>query len=153
MQVLDDNDNDPIFGVASVQVSLPESPAIGVRLPEVFLATDIDIGENANISYSITPESFTVNPITGKALCVLTPFTHAHVSLSGVISVQDSDFLDRETTPVINLLLTAVDGGNDPRSSLLPILVTLDDINDNTPTFLQDSYLSDVFEVHSHVTM
>lgn len=72
MQVLDANDNDPMFGVTSVQVSLPESSAVGVRLPEVFLATDIDIGENANISYSITPASFTVNPITGKGLLIST---------------------------------------------------------------------------------
>ena len=61
--------------------------------------------------------------------------------------MQDSAPLDRETTPVINLLLRATDGGTNPRSSTLPIEVTLDDINDNTPTFLQDSYLADVFEV------
>ena len=66
VQVEDDNDNSPVFGLDSVpQVNLPESSPLGTRLPAVFLATDRDIGTNAEIRYSVTPDSFTVDEISG----------------------------------------------------------------------------------------
>lgn len=66
MEVLDDNDNTPDFGLSTAQqVSLPESSGVGVRLPEVFLATDEDVGTNAEIRYSITPDSFMVDENNG----------------------------------------------------------------------------------------
>ena len=69
MEVLDVNDNSPDFGLTTAQqVNLPESSGVGVRLPEVFLATDEDIGTNANIRYSIVPDSFTVDENNGMNL-------------------------------------------------------------------------------------
>ena len=66
VQVLDDNDNIPDFGIPSIRVNLPESSAVNVTLPEVYLATDDDIGSNGDIRYFLTPDdSFTVDPITG----------------------------------------------------------------------------------------
>ena len=66
VQVLDDNDNAPMFEFASTRVSLLESSAVNVTLPEAYLATDADIGTNAEIRYSLSPDrSFTVDPITG----------------------------------------------------------------------------------------
>ncbi len=67
VQVLDDNDNDPLFEFPSTRVSLPESSAVNVTLPEVYLAADADIGTNAEIRYSLSPDrSFTVDPLTGR---------------------------------------------------------------------------------------
>lgn len=67
VEVEDDNDNSPIFPIGSAvqQVNLLESSAVGVRLPDVFLATDADIGSNAAIRYSISPNSFAVDENTG----------------------------------------------------------------------------------------
>lgn len=69
MRVLDDNDNSPIFGIPSARVSLPESSAVNVTLPEVYLATDADIGINAEIRYSLSPDnSFRVDPVSGTCM-------------------------------------------------------------------------------------
>ncbi len=66
MQILDDNDNTPTFGIPSIRVTLPESSAVDVTLPEVFLATDADIGTNADIRYSLSPDTaFMVDPQSG----------------------------------------------------------------------------------------
>jgi hypothetical protein len=68
VNVSDVNDNDPVFSnELSPQVNLSESSSAGVRLPEVFTATDADEGSNARIRYSIAPDSFMVDPDTGTA--------------------------------------------------------------------------------------
>jgi hypothetical protein len=61
--------------------------------------------------------------------------------------VQDPTVLDRETTPVVVLVLTATDGGSPPRADTFRIEVTLDDINDNTPFFVPAVYTASVAEV------
>uniref|UniRef100_A0A8C2J6K4 Cadherin domain-containing protein n=1 Tax=Cyprinus carpio TaxID=7962 RepID=A0A8C2J6K4_CYPCA len=48
--------------------------------------------------------------------------------------------LDRENGAEHRLILTAIDGGNPPRSGNLNIIVTVLDVNDNRPVFSQDSY-------------
>lgn len=59
----------------------------------------------------------------------------------------DPTALDRESTATIPLILTARDQASDARASTLTIFVDLDDINDNTPFFLQTSYSASVQEV------
>ena len=66
MDVLDFNDNSPTFNVLSATINLLEGSTNGTRIAETFIATDEDIGSNAEIRYSLSPGSpFTVDPITG----------------------------------------------------------------------------------------
>ncbi|XP_073676268.1 protocadherin alpha-8-like [Garra rufa] len=48
--------------------------------------------------------------------------------------------VDREIATTYKLLLTAVDGGNPPRSGSLNITITILDINDNRPVFSRETY-------------
>uniref|UniRef100_A0A8C1PZA5 Cadherin domain-containing protein n=1 Tax=Cyprinus carpio TaxID=7962 RepID=A0A8C1PZA5_CYPCA len=48
--------------------------------------------------------------------------------------------VDREITTTYKLLLTAVDGGNPPKSGILNITITILDINDNHPVFSRETY-------------
>ncbi|CAM4617838.1 unnamed protein product [Leuciscus chuanchicus] len=48
--------------------------------------------------------------------------------------------VDREITTTYKLLLTAVDGGNPPKSGTLTINITVLDINDNRPVFSRETY-------------
>uniref|UniRef100_A0A8C5UA47 Cadherin domain-containing protein n=1 Tax=Malurus cyaneus samueli TaxID=2593467 RepID=A0A8C5UA47_9PASS len=48
--------------------------------------------------------------------------------------------LDRETEPSIHLVLTALDGGDPPRSGSAQLWINVTDANDNPPVFAQDRY-------------
>lgn len=68
VNVLDANDNDPIFSRNSYEFSVEENLRRG-HIVGTILATDADIGENAAIRYSLIPSntSFHINPITGNS--------------------------------------------------------------------------------------
>lgn len=67
VNVLDANDNDPIFSRDSYQFSIEENLRRGALIG-IVTATDADIDANAAIRYSLIPSntSFQVNPVTGK---------------------------------------------------------------------------------------
>ncbi|XP_063048525.1 protocadherin alpha-2-like, partial [Engraulis encrasicolus] len=48
--------------------------------------------------------------------------------------------LDREKRPVINLVLTAIDGGKPPKSGSIDIVINVFDVNDNNPVFSKTLY-------------
>lgn len=52
VKIIDVNDNTPVWNQTNVKVSIKEHTAIGVQVMTV-VATDLDEGENARISYSI----------------------------------------------------------------------------------------------------
>ena len=67
VRVLDANDNDPRFLRSSYEFTIEENMSRG-SLVGIIGATDMDLGENAAIRYSLLPanSSFQVNPLTGK---------------------------------------------------------------------------------------
>lgn len=66
VNVLDANDNDPIFSRATYEFTVEENVRRGT-IVGVLLATDLDLGINAEIRYNLIPNntSFQVNPNTG----------------------------------------------------------------------------------------
>lgn len=71
VNVLDANDNDPVFSKTSYEFSAEENLRRGAFVG-VVLATDADINANAAIRYYLIPSntSFQINPITGTCLFV-----------------------------------------------------------------------------------
>ena len=94
------------------------------------LATSRDSGKNAEITYSIIGGNehrrFTIHPRTG------------------VVSVLDG--LDFERAQNYLLTVQATDGGVPPLTNHATVNVTLTDVNDNAPVFLQNSYSAVVSE-------
>ena len=85
------------------------------------LATDNDIGVNAQITYDLPPgDEFTINPQTGAIT----------TSISS---------LDREEREFYNITVQARDGGGRVGTAMLSITIT--DINDKRPTFLADTQM------------
>ncbi len=81
IQVDDANDNQPSFGINTTRVRIPESSQVGTTLPETYTATDLDIGANGNITYSIQPmTAFTVHRATGT-----TTVHHAAIARATII--------------------------------------------------------------------
>ena len=92
-------------------------------------ATDPDMGSNGEIDYALSVSdsaSFSIDSITGQ------------------ISV--SQPLDRETSDVHILTVTASDRGTPPLSTTDQIIVKVIDINDNDPQFTENGYEVSVCE-------
>ncbi|XP_018787095.1 PREDICTED: protein dachsous isoform X1 [Bactrocera latifrons] len=114
VEVLDANDNDPHFLSAAYEFVIEENMPRGA-LVGVVGATDLDVGENAEIRYSLIPSntSFQVNAITGE--------------------ITTREPLDRELRAVYGLVAEARDQGTPYRSARIPIKVHITDVNDNAP--------------------
>uniref|UniRef100_A0A4W5RKU7 Si:ch73-379j16.2 n=1 Tax=Hucho hucho TaxID=62062 RepID=A0A4W5RKU7_9TELE len=141
VQISDVNDNSPEFSQNPFELYLVENNGPGASIFSVS-ATDKDLNENAEISYHIVRGEGTQNAMAS--------FLNIN-SDNGIISIKDSDedkipflilqkSLDRENRINHSLVLTAIDGGNPPKSGSLNITVTVLDVNDNKPVFSQDTY-------------
>nr|XP_053631087.1 fat-like cadherin-related tumor suppressor homolog isoform X2 [Cherax quadricarinatus] len=121
--VSDINDNPPEFASHTYFTTVTESANTGSDIVRV-LATSRDSGKNAEITYSIIGgnehRKFAIHPKTG------------------VVSILDP--LDYERAHSYQLTVQATDGGEPPLSNHATINVTVTDINDNEPIFLQNSY-------------
>ncbi|XP_044911825.1 protocadherin Fat 4 isoform X2 [Felis catus] len=119
--VLDVNDNPPIFSLNSYSTSLMENLPLGSTVL-VFNVTDADDGINSQLAYSIA---------SGDSLGQFT------VDKNGVLKVLKS--LDRESQSFYNLVVQAHDLPQLPASrftSTAHVSIILLDVNDNPPTFL-----------------
>ncbi|XP_035265775.1 protocadherin alpha-8-like isoform X5 [Anguilla anguilla] len=125
INIMDVNDNSPYFLEKSQHVNITEITLPGVRFP-LIEAYDADVGKNSVNTYKLTP-----NEHFSLAL-------HKGESVSAELVLQKA--LDREKQPEIQLQLTAVDGGNPPRSGTVQIIVNVIDINDNPPVFRNSLY-------------
>nr|XP_055033308.1 protocadherin alpha-8-like isoform X18 [Misgurnus anguillicaudatus] len=127
VNVLDVNDNSPVFHSALLQLNISEASFIGERysLPSAF---DADVGSNSVKSYKLSPnEHFSLDVQSG-----------GEQSVSAELVLQKA--LDREKQPVIQLTLTAVDGGKPTKSGTTNIIVNVIDVNDNIPVFRKSLY-------------
>ena len=117
--VIDENDNSPIFFGEPYIFSLVEEQVME-DFGGVF-ANDSDSGTNAQIKYSLRPTSnlFNINEQSGRL---------------------SADRLDREDVDFHSLTVVATDCGNPSRSSTSTIRITVTDINDNQPTFQQQTH-------------
>jgi protocadherin-16/23 len=67
VNVLDANDNDPVFTQEAYEFNVEENLARGAQVGRV-AATDADLDVNAAVRYSLIPSntSFQINPVTGE---------------------------------------------------------------------------------------
>ncbi|KAH7968787.1 hypothetical protein HPB52_011289 [Rhipicephalus sanguineus] len=116
--VTDKNDNPPRF-TRLFSVNVTENAPIGSFVIQV-TSSDRDAAENANATYSFTEnpgERFAIDPYSGN------------VTVAGL--------LDRELHEEYLLKVAAVDGSWKAET---PLTISLHDMNDNAPRFLQPVY-------------
>ncbi|KAM6924077.1 protocadherin alpha-4-like isoform 6-T6 [Xenentodon cancila] len=129
--ILDVNDNSPSFLSALQVINISESTPVGTKFP-LHSARDKDVGKNGVNAYKLSQsEHFSL--ATQKADTVTTELVLQKV-------------LDREKQSLIQLTLTAIDGGTPAKSGTMTIVVNVLDINDNTPVFSQTLYKARVHE-------
>lgn len=123
VQVTDVNDNPPIFVSTPFQATVLESAPIGHSVLHI-QAIDTDSGDNARLEYRLTgtgtDTSFVINAATGW--------------------VTVSSELDRESVEHYFFGVEARDYGAPPLSATASVTITVMDVNDNRPEFLQKEY-------------
>ncbi|XP_034546157.1 protocadherin gamma-A5-like [Notolabrus celidotus] len=133
VEVLDVNDNAPVFHEKEVHVEIVESALPGTEILQES-ATDPDVGINALHGYILHPTThFNIKVMSS-------PNGHKYAQL------YLSNALDREKEKKLLLTLTAVDGGEPQRTGTLKIHVTVRDTNDNAPVFTQSLFKATVKE-------
>lgn len=130
--VLDVNDNAPKFEKSLASFRVTENALNGTAIFRAN-ATDADTGDNAKITYSLETDThdFMVDP---------------H---SGILFVCNT--LDRERQDLYELRIRATDNGGRSADTIslhseALVRITIDDINDNAPTFSLNSYTVKVRE-------
>lgn len=117
--ILDQNDNPPQFDRDIYRTAVKENIAKYSFVYKV-TATDLDVDENAALTYSImegnTDDMFNINPGTGQ------------ISLNGN--------LDAETLDLYSLQVQVADNGkSNTFTASAMIIISILDVNDNTPLF------------------
>nr|XP_027810409.1 cadherin EGF LAG seven-pass G-type receptor 1 isoform X1 [Marmota flaviventris] len=140
VQVLDVNDNAPIFVSSPFQAAVLENVPLGHSVLHI-QAVDADSGENARLRYRLvdTASAALGGGSAGSEDPTSTqdfPF-QIHNS-SGWITVCAE--LDREEVEHYSFGVEAVDHGSPPMSSSASVSITVLDVNDNDPVFTQPTY-------------
>ena len=131
ISVLDANDFDPVFTKDLFVGAISENDPLGTTVLTLE-ATDMDIGTNAELSFSVLegsgdPGIFWLNASSGELLTATESF----------------DFEDQTS---YSLVVMVTDHGVPPRNHTSRVTVTITDFNDNPPVFLEESYSSDLEE-------
>ena len=127
INVTDSNTHKPIFEKRIYRQRISEATAVDGRVL-VVKATDDDQGLNAKLTYAIEQSlrDFKINSKTGE--------------------VTVSYPLDRETTPQYRFEVSATDHGNPRFKGTANVHITVTDVNDNKPRFLQSNYGKSILE-------
>ncbi|XP_043924990.1 protocadherin beta-3-like isoform X11 [Protopterus annectens] len=133
VEILDVNDNPPIFPQKEIVITIPEQTPPGTNFA-IENAQDLDVGTNAVQNYQIVSnDNFRLNVLTGN-------------DQSKHVEIQLVKPLDYEKMRKMSLQLTAVDGGEPQRTGTAVVQIIVLDTNDNAPIFNQSVYKVKLFE-------
>ena len=122
INVQDTNDNRPLFPQTLYDIKVPESTEPGENIAH-FTADDIDLNENANITYSLrgvdNDGTFSIDVKSGK-----------------LYLQQPLDYEGNKNE--YNLEILAEDNGTPTLSNYAKAHITVEDVNDNSPVFIMD---------------
>ncbi|XP_069387723.1 protocadherin gamma-A11-like isoform X17 [Paralichthys olivaceus] len=140
VEILDINDNAPVFPKREMNFEISELAVKGARF-SLDSARDQDVGLNSLQTYKLSPtDHFKLNMLSRPD-----GTKYAEMVLQTV--------LDRENQEEHKLTLTAYDGGDPPKSGSVKIKVIVMDANDNAPVFSQSLYRVTVPENASRGTV
>lgn len=125
------NEFTPTFSMPRLEFSIREDAGIGSTVGQI-TATDQDSGEDGLITYSINTgqtDTFTVQPTTGHLITTRSLDFELVSSYSFTVSAADNSLIESSR-----------------RTSSTIVVVNVQDMNDNSPTFSQSVYYQEVRE-------
>nr|KAG5712241.1 hypothetical protein BaRGS_014591 [Batillaria attramentaria] len=134
IEVQDTNDNKPEFETSQHLKTIAENLPVDASVLEV-KAEDLDAGVNAEIEYSVESDYFYVE--TDK---------RDEYSYVGIIKVKSGLDYDRNPSHLYEITVYATDKGTPPKSSSVNILITVTNVNDESPEFTSTDTVINVDE-------
>lgn len=130
VNILDENDNSPVFDPRHYTASVPENVTIGYTVIQLF-ATDKDVGPNAGIRYTITngDENLDFSIADDTGLIRVSKYLNYERKSRYVLTIKAEDSID-----------------NRINSDEVTVIITVLDINDNYPVFSDSPYIIHVLE-------
>ncbi|KAM4675790.1 protocadherin alpha-8-like [Discoglossus pictus] len=133
VEIEDINDNYPVFYAHEYKIAIAESRLPGSRFPLVG-AVDLDTGTNSITNYELSANDYFILEFS------------KYVQQIRTLELVLKKSLDREKISIYNLTLTAFDGGKPKLSGTTQLIITVEDLNDNAPTFDQPFYQCSIME-------
>ncbi|XP_063784870.1 protocadherin alpha-13-like isoform X5 [Pseudophryne corroboree] len=133
VEIEDINDNSPAFSSSVNKIVISELRPAGSHFP-LERAVDADLGTNSVTNYEISASDYFALDFQ--------KYINQIRSLELVLKKS----LDREKQSVHNLTLAAYDGGKPRLSGTTQIVIIVEDLNDNAPSFSQPFYQCSVTE-------
>ncbi|KAL0182416.1 hypothetical protein M9458_021791, partial [Cirrhinus mrigala] len=127
VNILDVNDNPPVFSERVYSVYIKENSAPGSVLASV-TASDLDTGENAKIVYSVLDTNTQGVPVSS--------YVYINSENGSIFSMHSFDY---EKMKVFHIIVLAKDHGSPSLSSNTTIHVFISDQNDNAPAVIYPS--------------
>ena len=128
VELMDENDNTPEFQESRIVQQLSETAEAGSGFV-IPGAVDPDSNRNGIQSYELAPSN-------GPFELRMRRTADGETELKVVLKYR----LDREYSPVHQVVVTAVDGGSPPKSGTITVDITVLDANDNKPQFTRALY-------------
>ncbi|XP_063045450.1 protocadherin alpha-6-like [Engraulis encrasicolus] len=127
VEITDVNDHSPVFSETEQNLEIAENTAPGEEY-QLHPARDPDHGQNSVRYYKLSQSNYFQIEMRDNGDDTKTPFLKLRSAL------------DREHQSKHKLILTAIDGGNPPRSGSMNITISVLDNNDNRPVFDKVAY-------------
>ncbi|XP_074772404.1 protocadherin gamma-B5-like [Athene noctua] len=133
VDIQDVNDNSPRFLRDTFHLEINEFTSPGARY-YLGMAEDPDVGSNALQGYELEKNGYFAVEVKQSQ------------DGSKFAELVLRRALDRESEQSLRLVLTALDGGDPPRSGTAQLCINVTDANDNAPVFAQDRYRASLRE-------
>ncbi|NWY28230.1 PCD18 protein, partial [Pheucticus melanocephalus] len=135
VQISDENDNPPRFQTNRYEVVILENNSPGAYITSV-TATDPDLGDNGQVTYTILE-----NSVLGSSI---TTYVTIDPSNGAIYALRT---FDHEEVNQIAFMVQARDGGNQQLTSNTTVVLTIIDENDNAPVIVGPALRNSTAEI------